>query len=103
LAATVTYGDQGRNGVILITTKNGTKKARQTEFSVTQSVFTNTAHLPRYQNTYVGGFQQNLGYFFSNWEPSLAEAYLYPSKYQYSFDNPPLCVLDECYHACRYG
>ncbi|NBB30507.1 SusC/RagA family TonB-linked outer membrane protein [Cellulophaga sp. BC115SP] len=80
LAATVTYGDQGRNGVILITTKNGTKKARKTEFSVTQSLFTNTAHLPRYQNTYVGGFQQNLGYFFSNWGPSLAESYLYPSQ-----------------------
>ncbi len=80
LAATVTYGDQGRNGVILITTKNGTKKARKTEYSVTQSLFTNTAHLPRYQNTYVGGFQQNLGYFFSNWGPSLFEAKTYPSQ-----------------------
>ncbi|MBB6003717.1 SusC/RagA family TonB-linked outer membrane protein [Arcicella rosea] len=80
LAATVTYGDQGRNGVILITTKNGTKKARKTEYSITQSVFTNTAHLPRYQNSYVGGFQQNLGYFFSNWGPSLEEAKNYPSQ-----------------------
>lgn len=80
LAATVTYGDQGRNGVILITTKNGTKKARKTEYSITQSVFTNTAHLPRYQNSYVGGFQQNLGYFFSNWGPSLEEARNYPSQ-----------------------
>ncbi len=67
LAATVTYGDQGRNGVILVTTKNGSKKARKTEYNVTQSFFTNTAHLPKYQNSYVGGFQQNLGYFFSNW------------------------------------
>lgn len=80
LAATVTYGDQGRNGVILITTKNGTKKARKTEYSITQSVFTNTAHLPRYQNSYVGGFQQNLGYFFSNWGPSLEEAKNYASQ-----------------------
>jgi TonB-linked SusC/RagA family outer membrane protein len=80
LAATVTYGDQGRNGVILVTTKNGSKKARKAEFSVTQSVFTNTAHLPRYQNSYVGGFQQNLGYFFSNWGPTLAEAQAYPSQ-----------------------
>ncbi len=80
LAATVTYGDQGRNGVILITTKNGTKKARKTEYSITQSIFTNTAHLPRYQNSYVGGFQQNLGYFFSNWGPSLEEAKNYPSQ-----------------------
>ncbi|TAE40706.1 MAG: SusC/RagA family TonB-linked outer membrane protein [Runella slithyformis] len=80
LAATVTYGDQGRNGVILITTKNGSKKARKTEFSVTQSFFTNTAHLPRYQNDYVGGFQQNLGYFFSNWGPTIDEAKTYPSQ-----------------------
>ncbi|GAA4456995.1 SusC/RagA family TonB-linked outer membrane protein [Nibrella saemangeumensis] len=80
LAATVTYGDQGRNGVILITTKNGSKKARKTEFTLTQSYFTNTAHLPRYQNRYVGGFQQNLGYFFSNWGPTLEEAQIYPSQ-----------------------
>lgn len=80
LAATVTYGDQGRNGVILVTTKNGTKKARPTEFSVTQSYFTNRAHLPHYDNNYIGGFQQNLGYFFSNFGPTLADAYAYPSQ-----------------------
>ncbi|MBU1821192.1 MAG: carboxypeptidase-like regulatory domain-containing protein, partial [Bacteroidetes bacterium] len=80
LAATVTYGDQGRNGVILVTTKNGSKKARKAEFSLTQSVFANQAHLPSYQNDYVGGFQQNLGYFFSNWGPTLAEAAIYPSQ-----------------------
>ncbi len=80
LAATVTYGDQGRNGVILVTTKNGSKKARKAEFSITQSVFANQAHLPSYQNDYVGGFQQNLGYFFSNWGPTLGEAAIYPSQ-----------------------
>ncbi|WP_288426249.1 SusC/RagA family TonB-linked outer membrane protein [uncultured Spirosoma sp.] len=80
LAATVTYGDQGRNGVILVTTKNGTRSARPTEVAVTQSFFTNTANLPTYQNDYVGGFQQNLGYFFSNFGPTLPEAYAYPSQ-----------------------
>ena len=80
LAATVTYGDQGRNGVVLVTTKGGSKKVRKAEFSVTQSAFTNEAHLPRYQNQYVGGFQQNLGYFFSNWGPTLDEARAYPSQ-----------------------
>lgn len=79
LAATVTYGDQGRNGVILVTTKNGSKKARATEITLTQSVFTNTAHLPTYQNDYVGGFVQNLGYFFSNWGPTLDEVNNYPA------------------------
>ncbi|TDB61415.1 SusC/RagA family TonB-linked outer membrane protein [Arundinibacter roseus] len=80
LAATVTYGDQGRNGVILVTTKNGSKKVRKTEFTLTQSVFANEAHLPRYQNQYVGGFQQSLGYFFSNWGPTIEEAKIYPSQ-----------------------
>ncbi len=80
LAATVTYGDQGRNGVILITTKNGSQKARKSEISITQSVFANSANLPRFQNSYVGGFQGNLGYFFSNWGPSLEEANNYPSQ-----------------------
>ncbi len=80
LAATVTYGDQGRNGVILVTTKNGSKKARKTEFTLTQSLFTNTANLPSYQNDYVGGFHQNIGYFFSNWGPTLNEARAYPSQ-----------------------
>jgi TonB-linked SusC/RagA family outer membrane protein len=79
LAATVTYGDQGRNGVILVTTKNGSKK-RKAEFSITQSYFQSEANLPRYQNDYVGGFQQNLGYFFSNWGPTLDEARAYPSQ-----------------------
>ena len=80
LAATVTYGDQGRNGVILITTKSGSKKARKAEFQVTQSYFANTANLPTYQNDYVGGFQQNIGYFFSNWGPTIEEAQIYPSQ-----------------------
>ncbi len=80
LAATVTYGDQGRNGVILVTTKNGSKKMRKPEFNLTQSFFTNEAHLPRYQNSYVGGFQQNIGSFFSNWGPTIEEAKLYPSQ-----------------------
>ncbi len=80
LAATVTYGDQGRNGVILVTTKNGSKKSRKAEFNLTQSLFSNEAHLPRYQNQYVGGFQQNIGFFFSNWGPTIQEAQTYPSQ-----------------------
>ncbi|MEP7269218.1 MAG: SusC/RagA family TonB-linked outer membrane protein [Saprospiraceae bacterium] len=80
LAATVTYGDQGRNGVILVTTKNGSGKTRVPQVTLTQSYFTNTAHLPKYQDDYVGGFQQNLGYFFSNWGPTIPEALIYPSQ-----------------------
>ncbi|MCU0397533.1 MAG: TonB-dependent receptor plug domain-containing protein [Cyclobacteriaceae bacterium] len=38
LAATVLYGDQGRNGVILVTTKAGSTKRKQSEVSFQQSV-----------------------------------------------------------------
>jgi len=70
LSATVLYGDQGRNGVILVTTKGGRGGKKAAQISVTQSYFQNTvASLPEYQNNYGGGFQQVTGdaWFFSNW------------------------------------
>jgi TonB-linked SusC/RagA family outer membrane protein len=73
LAASVLYGDQGRNGVILITTKNASAKNRPAEVNLTQSLFTNSAVLPVYQNTYAGGFQQAPGFFFSNWGPRFGD------------------------------
>jgi len=74
LAAATLYGSQGRNGVILITTKNGKTKEgpAKTEIEITQSVFFNKiASLPDYQNRYGGGFNQGEadGFFFSNWGP----------------------------------
>lgn len=73
LSATVLYGDQGRNGVILITTKSGGTAKKAAEISVQQSYFQNRiASLPFYQNNYGGGFQQLTGeaWFFSNWGAS---------------------------------
>ncbi|MEZ5038443.1 MAG: SusC/RagA family TonB-linked outer membrane protein [Saprospiraceae bacterium] len=73
LSATVTYGEQGRNGVVLITTKNGKGGAAKDKTSVTlsQSYFsTEIASLPDYQTNYGGGFHQNFGFFFSNWGPN---------------------------------
>ena len=71
LSATTMYGELGRNGVILVTTKNGsTQKARKkTEITVSQSLFNNTvANLPEYNESYGGGFDLSLGLaFFSNW------------------------------------
>lgn len=70
LSATVLYGDQGRNGVILITTKSGSTQKKKAEISVQQSYFQNRiASLPVYQNNYGGGFQQLTpdSWFFSNW------------------------------------
>lgn len=67
LSATVLYGDQGRNGVVLITTKSGASKRRQAEITINQSVFGNqAASLPTFGQTYGNGFQQTRGLFFSN-------------------------------------
>ncbi|MCP9767435.1 SusC/RagA family TonB-linked outer membrane protein [Lacihabitans sp. LS3-19] len=76
LSATVLYGDQGRNGVILITTKSGGGKRRNAEVSLNQSYFQNTiASLPDYQNNYGGGFQQltPTSWFYSNWGANFAD------------------------------
>jgi len=71
LSASVLYGEQGRNGVILITTKNSNKKSRPTEFSVSQSYFVNEiASAPVLQDNWGNGFDQNYGFFFSNWGPN---------------------------------
>ncbi len=74
LAAATLYGSQGRNGVILITTKGGSQAAggpKKTEVTVTSSFFVNEiASLPDYQDQYGNGFDQNFGWFFSNWGPS---------------------------------
>ena len=72
LAATTLYGTQGRNGVILITTKSGSgaeQNAKQ-EIEVSSSLFVNEVSiLPDYQNKYGGGFDQAFGWFYSNWGP----------------------------------
>ena len=77
LAASTLYGTQGRNGVILITTKAGKAGAggpKKTEITVNSSVFVNEmASMPEYQNDYGGGFDQNFGWFFSNWGPSFRQ------------------------------
>lgn len=73
LAAATLYGTAGRNGVILITTKNGAagKTVKKNEVTVTSSMFFNEiASMPDYQDQYGNGFDQAFGWFFSNWGPS---------------------------------
>ncbi len=73
LAATTLYGAEGRNGVVLITTKTGkfSKGKKKNEISITSSYFRNEiATLPNYQNEYGGGFNQAFGWFYSNWGPA---------------------------------
>ena len=70
LSAVTLYGEAGRNGVILVTTKNGStgNSKKKTEISVSQSQFETKAILPDYNTSYGGGFDLSLGLlFFSNW------------------------------------
>ena len=87
LSATVLYGEAGRNGVILITTKNGSGGAnanKKLEISVTQQVSqTEIANLPDYQNTFGNGFNAGFGWFFSNWGAAFADTR--PSSYGSDF------------------
>ncbi len=74
LSATVLYGEAGRNGVVLVTTKTGSvdsEKDKGFEISLSQNLsFTEVANLPSYQNTFGNGFSGNFGWFFSNWGPA---------------------------------
>ncbi|MEO6328133.1 MAG: SusC/RagA family TonB-linked outer membrane protein [Ginsengibacter sp.] len=70
LSATTLYGEDGHNGVILVTTKNGSSGSikKKAEVTVAQSFFSSKAFLPDYQQDYGGGFQQAEGVvFYSNW------------------------------------
>ncbi len=74
-AATI-YGEAGKNGVILITTKGGAlgQTAKKTEITINQGLFFNEiASMPDYQYQYGNGFDQAFGWFFSNWGPSFNE------------------------------
>lgn len=75
LSATALYGNRGRNGVILITTKNakGGSFEGKTTVTVSSSTFFSTPHLPEYQQEYGGGFDQEFGWYFSNWGPKFGD------------------------------
>jgi len=83
LSATVLYGEAGRNGVVLITTKNGQGGAsanKGLEVSVTQTIAqTEISNVPDYQNTFGNGFSGGFGWFFSNWGAAFDD--LNPSSY----------------------
>lgn len=70
LSATTLYGELGRNGVILITTKNGSGRRinKKAEVTFNQSFFINeVANLPEYTQKYGGGFNLLPSAAFSNW------------------------------------
>ncbi|MBX2899744.1 MAG: SusC/RagA family TonB-linked outer membrane protein [Cyclobacteriaceae bacterium] len=89
LQATVLYGDQGRNGVIVVTTKSGSKKKRAAEINFQQTVaFNEIASLPDMQKNYGNGFQQltNTAQFFSNWGANYREIDSVGHPYQFLTD-----------------
>jgi len=75
LSATTIYGAEGRNGVIIITTKNGSTGAGKPEITFNQSVFLNNVNLPTFQNSYGNGFNQQNGFFYSNWGGAFTDPY----------------------------
>jgi TonB-linked SusC/RagA family outer membrane protein len=84
LAATALYGEAGRNGVIVITTKNGGSRhvGKKAEITGVQSIFVNqVGNLPDYENTYGGGFDLVPSAAFSNWGAKFTNP---PAKEPYS-------------------
>jgi len=83
LSATVLYGENGRNGVVLVTTKTGKgggSASEKMEITVSQGVFiSEVANVPDYQNTFGNGFNAGFGWFFSNWGAAFAD--LDPNSY----------------------
>jgi TonB-linked SusC/RagA family outer membrane protein len=90
LSATTLYGEAGRNGVILITTKTGsTQKVRsKAEISVSQSYFQTNAVLPDYNTKYGGGFDLSVGIaYFSNWGGAFTNP---PTLVPHPYDRPSI-------------
>ncbi len=71
LSATVLYGEEGRNGVILITTKTGSggnNIGKKMSVNFTSSAFfSEITGLPEWQNTFGNGWQGSASKAFSNW------------------------------------
>ena len=77
LNATTVYGEEGRNGVVLITTKSGNLADQdRTGFEVTFEQGVNAVQIasrPDYQTEHGIGFDQAFGWFFSNWGPRFSD------------------------------
>ena len=86
MSATVLYGELGRNGVILITTKTGgsqVDKYNKASISITSSVFlSEITGLPTWQNTFGNGWQGSASAAFSNWGANFANVTTIPHPYQ---------------------
>ncbi len=102
LSATTLYGEDGHNGVILITTKNGASSSnkKKAEVTVAQSFFTSEAFLPDYQQNYGGGFEQAQGVvFYSNWGAKITNP---PSITKHPYDKGIYALAFPQYQGAPY-
>jgi TonB-linked outer membrane protein, SusC/RagA family len=85
LSAAVLYGQQGRNGVVLITTKNGASTNVNNKFEVTLNTtayLTQVANLPDFQNEYGQGGDNTLNSgFVGNWGSRLDQGLMISHPY----------------------
>ncbi len=82
-SAAALYGNRARDGVIIITSKRGTKGQLTIDFNNT-TTFENVTNLPPYQDEYGGGYSQDFRVFAYNpsvHDPGLAslDGALYPN------------------------
>jgi TonB-linked SusC/RagA family outer membrane protein len=103
LSAAVLYGEQARNGVILITTKNGSTRKPNKKLEVTgsQSFFSNkVANLPDYTNKYGGGFDLAPSFAFSNWGSEFKNP---PDSLAHPYDRTSLNAAFPQYIGAKYA
>lgn len=91
LAAATIYGEEGKNGVVLITTKSGSFQEKSGfDITLKQTMFVNEiASLPHFQSTYGNGGDQYYAAFFSNWGTAFDDKYMFSNYY------PNLVGFDE--------
>jgi len=104
LNASLVYGSEGRNGVILIQTKSGSlvKGEAKTTVNFSQTTYTNTvANLPDYQNKYGQGSDGTFaGGNIGSWGPSFSSLESVPHPYAPQGDLfPEFSGLDVPYQA----
>jgi TonB-linked SusC/RagA family outer membrane protein len=103
LSATTIYGNEGRNGVIIITTSGAAYKSnKKFEVTVNGSYFANKVNLPDFQENWGCGFQQSPGFFYSNWGLKFTDPPLLISHPYGNFSDPNLLAAFPEYQGATY-
>ena len=103
LSATTIYGNEGRNGVIIITTNSTSIKSnKKFEVTVNGSYFINKVNLPEFQQNWGCGFQNYAGFFYSNWGPRITDPPALVAHPYSNFTNPELLAAFPEYQDATY-